>query len=222
MWKELIESVDAVLFDLDGTVVDSMWIWKQIDIDYFARFGLTMPDDYQRRIEGLSFYETAVFTHDMFIPHVSVEQIIKDWNSMALSHYENTVKPKEDVRKFLTFLKNSGKKLGIATSNSRILCNATLSGNGRLDYFDSILTGEECGAGKPCPDVYINSAKALDALPERSIVFEDICKGIEAGNAAGMITVAVHDDYSKDQWEEKCRIADYHIMSYKEITDEIC
>ncbi|MCR5673312.1 MAG: HAD family phosphatase [Lachnospiraceae bacterium] len=222
MWKELLAKTDAVLFDLDGTVVDSMWIWKQIDIDYFARFGIVMPDDYQRQIEGLSFYETAVYTQKNFMPSVTVEDMINDWNDMAYSLYANTVKPKEYIETFLKALKRSGKKLGIATSNSRILCNATLKSNGLYDYFDSILTGEECGAGKPCPDIYINSARQTGARCERCMVFEDICKGIEAGNAAGMITVAIHDDYSTDQWEEKCKIADLHIMSYKEIVDEIC
>ena len=222
MWKELFSKTDAVLFDLDGTVVDSMWIWKQIDIDYFARFGIVMPENYQRLIEGLSFYETAVYTHDHFIPQVSVEDMINDWNAMAYSHYVNKVKPKPYIDRFLSYLADSGIKLGIATSNSKILCNATLEKNGLIKYFDSILTGEECGAGKPAPDVYINSAKALGVKCENCIVFEDICKGLEAGKAAGMVTVAVHDEYSSGQWKEKCDLADHYIMSYKEITDEIC
>ena len=222
MWKEIIDNAKAVLFDLDGTVVDSMWIWKQIDIDYFARCGLMLPDNYQKEIEGLSFYETAVYTHDKYIPHVSVEDMMAAWNEMAYEHYATKVRPKEYIDVFLEILKKHEIKLGIATSNSRKLCCATLENNGLLNYFDSIITGEDCPAGKPAPDVYLMSAKALNADPAKCIVFEDICNGIYAGNRAGMITVAVHDDYSAYQWEEKCNLADHCIMSYKEITDEIC
>ena len=222
MWKEIIESVDAAIFDLDGTVVDSMWIWKQIDIDYFKKCGLDMPNDYQKQIEGLSFYETAVYTHEKFIPFITVEDMINDWNEMAFELYANTVKPKEGIALFLATLKERGIKLGIATSNSRLLCTTTLANNGLLEYFDSIITGEECPLGKPAPDVYLQSASSLGVLPERCLVFEDICNGIHAGNNAGMITVAVSDDYSAYQWDEKRNMATHSIISYKEITDEIC
>ena len=102
-----------------------------------------------------------------------------------------------------------------------MLCTATLKNNNLLDYFDSIITGEVEGAGKPFPDVYLNSASAVGAAPEKCLVFEDVVNGIIAGNNAGMTTVAIHDDYSVYQWDEKCRIADYNIMSYKEIVDEV-
>ncbi len=222
MWKEIIDNVDAVLFDLDGTVVDSMWIWRQIDIDYFRKCNLEMPDTYQKEIEGLSFYETAVYTKETYLPWMKVEDLMKEWNEMAFRHYSEIVKPKEYIGEFIDTLKERGKKCGIATSNSYILCSATLKSNGLIDSFDSILTGEDCGPGKPEPDVYLNSASALDVDPSRCLVFEDICNGLVAGKRAGMTVVAVYDDYSAYQWEEKCRIADHHIMSYKEITDEIC
>ena len=222
MWKEIMKDKEAVLFDLDGTLVDSMWVWKQIDIDYFAQHNLVMPSSYQRDIEGLSFYETAVYTREMFVPHVSVDEIIADWNKMAYDQYANAVRAKEGVLEFLDHLREHGIRLGIATSNSRLLCMAALASNGIETLFDSILTGEECVAGKPCPDVYLRSAEALDATPSSCVVFEDLSKGIMAGKAAGMLTVAVHDDYSADQWEEKCRLADHSIMSYREITDELC
>ena len=222
MWKEILKDTDAVLFDLDGTVVDSMGIWHDIDCEYFSKCKMKLPDDYQRKIEGLSFYETAVFTRDNYFPHLTAEKLMDDWNKMAYDHYANLVQPKECIKEFLTKLSEMGIKMGIATSNSALLCKATLKNNGLIAYFDSILTGEECGAGKPSPDVYLNSAKALGVDPSRCLVFEDICKGIIAGKRAGMTTVAVHDDYSADQWDEKCSLSDYSIMSYREITDEIC
>ena len=181
-----------------------------------------MPKTYQMEIEGLSFYETAQYTRDKYIPWKSVEELMKEWNDMAYHQYSEIVKPKEGVVKFLEYLKMRKIKCGIATSNSFTLCSATLKSNKMIDFFDSILTGEDCGAGKPEPDVYINSAKALGVAPEKCLVFEDICQGILAGKRAGMTVVAVHDDYSTYQWDEKCRMADHYIMSYKEITDEVC
>ncbi len=221
MWKEILDSKTAVLFDLDGTVVDSMWIWNSIDVEYFGRFGLELPHDYQDSIEGLSFYETAVLTNKVYLPDISVETLMNDWNEMAYEHYSNKVLPKEYIRELLDYLKETGKKLGIATSNSDVLCNATLENNGLLGYFDSVITGENAGSGKPAPDVYLRSAGALGANPSECLVFEDLINGIIAGNRAGMTTVAVFDDYSAGQWDEKCRIADHSIISYREIIDEV-
>lgn len=221
MWNEILKKTDAVFFDLDGTVVDSMWIWKQIDIDYFKKCDLKMPETYQKEIEGLSFYETAKYTHEKYMPFISVEELMSSWNEMASEHYANTVKAKDGIREFLEYLKDNGKRLGIATSNSATLCHLTLGANDLTEFFDIILTGEGKKAGKPAPDVYLECAKRLGVNPERCLVFEDLCNGIRAGNAAGMMTVAVHDDYSSYQWEEKCHLADHSIMSYREITDEI-
>lgn len=221
MWKEIIENTEAALFDLDGTVIDSMWIWKNIDEEYFERCQIDLPPDYQKQIEGLSFYETAVYTHDHYIPWLSIQKLMDDWNEMAYEHYSNIVKPKDFIGDLLEYLKKKNIKLGIATSNSRILCHATLKNNGLFEYFDSIITGEVKGAGKPFPDVYINSARAIGVTCDKCLVFEDVVNGIIAGKDAGMRTVAVHDDYSAYQWDEKCRIADYNIMSYKEILDEV-
>ena len=222
MWKEILENTDAVLFDLDGTVVDSMGIWKDIDKEYFGRYGLELPQDYQRQIEGLSFYETALFTQENYFPSLKPEKLMEDWNTMAYDHYANLVRPKECIRLFLEKLRSMGIKMGIGTSNSALLCKAALKSNDLIDFFDVILTGEECGAGKPSPDVYLNCARALNADVSRCLVFEDISNGLIAGKRAGMTVVAVHDDYSADQWEEKCSIADHSIFSYREITDEIC
>ena len=76
----MFDQIDAVLFDLDGTLIDSMWMWESIDIEYLKRFGLTCPKDLQPSIEGMSFSETAIYFKERF--HISdpIEKIKRDWN----------------------------------------------------------------------------------------------------------------------------------------------
>ena len=88
---EMLKNIDAVIFDLDGTLVDSMWMWKTIDIEYLARFGLEFPEDLQADIEGMSFTETAIFFKNRFKLPDPVDKIKRDWNEMAWDKYLNEV-----------------------------------------------------------------------------------------------------------------------------------
>ena len=81
----VLDGKKAVIFDLDGTLVDSMWMWKAIDIEYLARFGLDCPDDLQKRIEGMSFSETASYFKERFGLEDSLEEIKEAWVDMSLS-----------------------------------------------------------------------------------------------------------------------------------------
>lgn len=221
MWKELIDNASAVIFDLDGTVVDSMWIWHQIDCDFFAKHGKKFPNDYQKNIEGMSVKETAVYTKDNYNFSISVDEIIQEWNDMAFDKYSNEVVLKEGIIDFLDYLKQKNIKIGIATSNNDVLCNEVLLKRGIKDYFDVIVTCDECMAGKPAPDVYLAVANKIGVDPRKCLVFEDLLQGIRAGKNAGMTTVTISDDYSKNTWEDKKTEADYYIESYREIVDEI-
>lgn len=221
MWSEIIDKIKAVIFDLDGTIIDSMNMWHQIDLDYFSEYGKILPDDYQAQIEGMSFHETAVFTKETYGFEHSVEEMKTIWNEMAFDYYSNHVQLKEGVVDFLTLLSAKGIKLGIATSNSKRLCMEVLEKRNLIDYFDVILTGDCVHKGKPEPDVYLSVADKLSVKPSDCLVFEDILNGIRAGNNAGMTTVAVRDDYSDFSWTDKIKEADYYIESFEEIVNEI-
>jgi len=213
----MLAGIDAVIFDLDGTLVDSMWIWKAIDREYLKTVNRTLPDDLQLCIEGKSFYETAAYFKERFALRESVEEIMDTWNEMAFEKYAKEVTLKNNVLKFLDLLKKHQIKIGIATSNSRILTDAVLKEKNVYDYFDAILTGCEVGAGKPAPDIYINTAKKMGVLPDKCLVFEDLIQGVMAGKAAGMHVCAVKDEYSDYQLDEKKQMADYFIEDYAEI-----
>lgn len=215
MWKDK----KAVIFDLDGTLVDSMWMWRQIDIEYLARYGIVLPEDLQKSISGMSFSETAVYFRERFQLPATPEQIKRDWNAMAMEKYTQEVTLKEGVREFLHQLKTNGIRTGIATSNSLELVTAVLQSRSVRSLFDEVHTSCEVKHGKPAPDIYLLVARCLGVTPQDCLVFEDIPEGILAGKAAGMSVCAVEDEFSALMREEKRSLADYYIDSYQELLE---
>ncbi|WP_312372839.1 HAD family phosphatase [Lachnoclostridium sp.] len=213
----MLKNINAVIFDLDGTLVDSMWMWEAIDVEYLSRFGIDLPEGLQREIEGMSFSETAIFFKERFQLEPSVEEIKDAWNEMAYEKYSKEVPLKQGTLKFLQYLKENNIKMGIATSNSKELASAVLKELNVEQYFDAIHTSCEVAKGKPSPDIYLFVAEKLSVKPENCLVFEDIPQGILAGKNAGMKVCAVWDEFSIPIEEEKKRLADYFIMSFDEI-----
>lgn len=213
----MLKNIEAVLFDLDGTLVDSMWIWKNIDIEYLGKFGIELPNDLQSSIEGMSFSETAVYMKERFQIPDSVETMKNQWNKMAYQKYTEEVLLKDGALEFLNHCRSQNIKLGIATSNSKELVAATLEALNIKQYFQSVVTGCEVTKGKPAPDVYLLAAEKCKVSPDKCLVFEDIVPGIMAGKAAGMRVCAVEDAYSASQMSEKKKLADYSIKSYFDI-----
>ncbi len=213
----MLENTKAVIFDLDGTLVDSMWMWKDIDIEYLGQFGIELPQNLQIKIEGMSFSETAAYFKEKFMLPDPISKIKDDWNSMARDKYANEVPMKQGAVDFLKYLIELDIKTGIATSNSIELVRLILKAHNIEQYFDSIHTSCEVEKGKPAPDIYLLVAKDLEVLPEECLVFEDIIQGIMAGKNAGMRVCAVYDDYSKDTDDEKIKLADYYIQEFSEI-----
>lgn len=216
----ILDNFDAIIFDLDGTLVDSMWLWKDIDIEYLSRFGIAYNEKLQSEIEGKSFTETAIYFKENFGITDTIEKIKNDWNEMAYLKYKEQVLLKTGALEFLKLLKEKGKKLGIATSNSTQLTEVCLNSLNISSLFDVVITGSDIKTGKPAPDIYLENAKRLKVLPERCLVFEDIPVGIMAGKNAGMKTCAVADEYSRDLTDEKLELSDYSIIDYKDFINK--
>lgn len=213
----MLKDIDAVIFDVDGTIADSMWMWKQIDIEYLGRFGIELPKNLQKNIEGMSFRETAVYFKEHFQISDDIEKMMSDWNEMAAHKYRYEIPLKKGVREFLNICKKKNIAMGIATSNSVELLNYFLKAHELHNYFEVVITGSDGLRGKPAPDMYLEAAKRLSVKPEKCLVFEDIMPGILAGKRAGMRVCAVDDIYSNDITDKKIEEADYFIKSFEDI-----
>lgn len=210
----------AVIFDMDGSLVDSMWIWPEVDRIYMSKYHLTPPDTFHKDIEGRSYTETARYFVETFANlDRTVEQVMQEWRDMTIRLYATKVFPKPGAVEFLESLRRSGIKLGIATSNNREIAEAALQAQNLTEFFDSVRTSCEVAAGKPSPDVYLKVADDLNVSPEECLVFEDVPNGILAGKNAGMEVCAVDDLFSRPDEEEKKRLADYFIHDFYEIRD---
>jgi len=213
----MLKDIDAVIFDMDGTLIDSMWMWESLDVEYLKKHGISMPADLQKEIEGMSFSETADYFKQRFELSASIEQIKEEWNQMAWEKYNSEVPLKEGALALLKHLKQHNIKAGIATSNSRELADLVLKKLKITEYFDSIRTSCEVEKGKPAPDVYLLVAKDLHVSSERCLVFEDVVQGIMAGKNAGMKVCAVYDKFSEKDDAIKKELADYYIDSMTEV-----
>ncbi len=216
----MIKNIQAVIFDIDGTLVDSMGVWYDIDVEYFKLLEIPMPPTIQKDIEGMSFTETAIYFKETFqLTEKTIDDIKLDWIRMAHEKYLYEIKAKPGAKEFMKFLKERGVKIGCATSNEKSLAIAALTPHGFKEKVDSVRTACEVNAGKPAPDIYLKVAEDLGVKPENCLVFEDIPNGMRAGKAAGMTVIGVEDESAKKYRTEIDEICDYFIKDYYEMLE---
>lgn len=211
----MLNNIKAAIFDLDGTLVNSMWVWDKINDDMFKELNMKKPENFRQEINHLSFKETAIYFKNKYSPNSTVEGLMKSWNDNSYNYYANEVLLKDGAKEFLEKLKENNIKIGLATSNSTTLLEATLKNNGIYNLFDAITTTGEVSRGKNFPDVYLLAAEKLSVNPCECIVFEDILAAAQGAKAAGMKVIAVHDN-NEDE-EELREFADKYINDFTEL-----
>ena len=213
----MFSDIKAAIFDLDGTLIDSMGLWNSIDVNYLKKFNLAVPERLQDDICHLNFQETATYFKDRFNIPDSLDKIMADWHNMAYDAYCTSIKLKKGVVEFLQFLKDSNIKIALATSNSNDLLEASLKANKIYDFFDAITTTSEVERNKEFPDVYLLAAEKLSVAPENCLVFEDLPTAIKGAKKGNMKVVGIYDAWNEDQWSLIKSLSDYSIKDYREL-----
>jgi HAD superfamily hydrolase (TIGR01509 family) len=189
----------GAIFDLDGTLLDSMGVWQEVDKMFFAKRFIVMPDDYIAAITPLGYRATAEYTIKRFSLNETPEALMEEWRQSAADAYANRVMLKPGARKFLEKLKAGGVMLAVATASDPVFYESTLKRFGILDWFHNITLTAEVPRGKGNPDVYLRCAEKMGLRPNECTVFEDIYEGISAAKSAGFKTVAVYEPASANK-----------------------
>lgn len=209
---------EAAIFDLDGTLLDSMYVWRHIDDLFFEKRGMVSPPDYGPALAGKSYRESAEYTIARFGFSESWEEIVKEWTDMAIDEYAHHVPLKNGALEYLHALQAAGVKLAVATALPEYLYKPCLENLGIMDLFSALCSTDETGGrGKKDGEVFLLAAQRLGIAAEKCAVFEDVLEGICGAKKAGMHAYCVMDDAAKHSHAQISCIADGMIGCFHNI-----
>lgn len=213
--------IKAAIFDLDGTLLDSLAIWENAGAIYLGRRGIRVEEDLGRLLFPLTIEQAAEYLKEHYLPQEDTGTIIAGVLGEIRDFYLYDVELKPGAADLLEYLERSGVPMAAATSGDGKLAQAALERLGMRKYFKEIYTCTEVGAGKDQPRIYQQAAQCLQADPADTWVFEDALHAIETAKCAGFVTVGVYDPFHENEREKIRQEADHYLESltdYKDLT----
>ncbi len=204
----------AIIFDADGTLLDSMYIWQELGGRYLRSLDIMPERDLAKILYPLSLEQGCEYLQKNYVPEKNLDEIRDGIVRIIQDFYIDEVELKNGAKNFLEAMSKKNIPMVIATSGDRVLLNAALERNGVDKYFSAIFTCSELNTNKHEPEIYLKCAEFLKLQPENIAVFEDSLFAIETAKAAGFITFGVEDDSNKFEREKIIETADYYVDFY--------
>jgi len=206
----MLNNIKGAIFDLDGTLIDSMWVWGDVAKRYVKSHGATPRPGFRETLRTMNTREEAQYYIDEYGVDLPVEEVMLGRDNMMLDFISNEVELKKGVLQVLDALKERGVKMCIATATERRLVEPSISRHGLSKYFERIFTCTEENTSKKYPDIYISAAEFLGTKANETLVIEDALYAMKTAKKAGFIIAGVYDKVSDDEQDEIKDVCDYY------------
>lgn len=208
------------IFDMDGTLIDSNGIWREVDEAFLAKRGFPYTKEYYQGVAHTIFPLAAEFTKRYCHLEESVEDIMAEWMEMAGDAYATRVQVKPGVREYLDQCRRREQRMMVLTSSVPAHCRAALGHLGLMSYFEEILFAHDLKIEKKDPEIFRVAARRMGVEPAECVVYDDSVEACRGAKAAGMHTVGVYDQFFHVSWEEMTRVCERTIRSFTELLED--
>lgn len=207
----------GAIFDVDGTLLDSMTVWYNITNRFFIKHNLILTDEKAALYKEMTLEESLPQINEEFNLGLTNEEIFSEFKEMIADEYKNRVELKPHAKEYLAKLKSEGIKTAVATSGYEGLCKSAFKRLGIIDYIDKYAFSSEVGCNKGQPDVYLLAAQRMGLSPKDCTVFEDIVLGLGSAKKAGFMTCAVFDPTNAAETDALKQLSDHYITGWDEL-----
>lgn len=218
------EGVKLLIFDLDGTLLDSMSVWHDVDKEFLGRYGYEVTPEYTDMVKRASIEDAARYTQTKYRIPLTWKEIADTWESMVFEFYKNEVKLKAGAKEYLEEAKRLGFCLAVTTALSRKNATASLAHTGIRDLFNCVITLEDFGnkIDKSSPEIFMRakdyvSASGTVIAPEHAVVYDDVQAALMGAKSGGFLTCAVYDNIGcggPGRWEDFAAGCDYSVLKF--------
>lgn len=206
-----------LIFDMDGTLIDSNGIWRDVDTAFLAKRGLPYTHEYYEGVAHTVFPKAAIFTKEYCHLSESTDEIMAEWMEMAGDLYTTSVPVKAGVVDYLEKCRAAGERMAVLTSSVPAHCHAALGHLGLKPYFEQIFFAQELGMEKKEPAIYRKTAELLGVAPGECTIFDDSIAACRSARAAGMHVVGVYDEFFHVSWDEMQTVCHRCIRGFEEL-----
>ena len=208
--------LQGAIFDMDGTILDSMPMWDHLASQYLRSLGCEPRPEVDEATRTMSMHQISRYFQDEYRLSLSEQEIIDGVNAMAQQYYEGSIPVKPGAAAFLEWLHQQGVVMCVATATDQPLIEAALHRLGLRKYFKEVFTCTGVGAGKDQPTIYREALRCLSTPRDKTLVFEDALSALRTAAADGFRTVAIHDSGEPDQ-ETLQSLADFYLPDYTDL-----